>query len=450
MPSYFTLLVFGLVAAVGSVRAEPAIEIRLIRTDPAAAGIIRTAVQEGRFTATEIGGRLDKMISGGKAREIARFKQAAIASGSRIEFRKDDREFEVADGIRMPMGITLEIEPTLGPDGLVDLRFSFSNKQSARKNRIEVDSTMAAVTLKADEWQVIAAWGDASESMLLMAHVSGHEAETETMAASNSLREIFCDGELMLCDPNDLKTFGRSTPATRAKAVGWLRERGELVATSGFGVHSGQIATQKDALDWIHEIDNGWDTAQLGLEINLRGQVDPFGETVDLDVFASWSPLDARKPEETPHAEFRHGETTSSGTTIVIEAKARPEKGPVPVLFLTPHNRTLREAKAMKVSQVDAKPGDLTTRRYPVHPSFLRKLGAEGGAQAVPAPPMILPAQPPKALLERMGMAFPAGTNVVFIPSDCQILLSHNSEGHARFVDITNRLGVAVPDRPQE
>lgn len=449
MKSFPAAPLLGLLFCIGSVRAETAVDIRLMKADPATAGFIRSAVEERRFAATELEDRLDQLMTGGKVTELARFRQAAIASGMRIEFKKDAGEAEVADGEKMPMGITLEIESTFDAGDTVNMRFAFSNQQSVRKNQIEVDHTMSSAMVTANAWEVISAWGDASESMLLMAHFSGDAAKGKSEGEANGLREVFCDGELILCDANDLKTFGRATPSNRAKAVGWLRERGELVARSGLRVNSGQRATQKDSLDWIHDA-NGWESAQLGMVMDLQAQVGPFGESVDLDVSASWSPRDTPKPPAAPFAEFRHADTTASGSTLVIEAKTRPDKGPVPVLFLTPHIRTLREGNPGAGSRPDPKPGGISSRFYFVHPSFLRKIAARGGAQANADPQLGLPPRPLKALLEEMGMPFPVGTQISFIPSDCRVLLNHDAKGHALFQSIINQLGLAVPDRTAE
>lgn len=441
------LALIPLTVGSGFVLAEPAVDIRLLKTDPTTAGFVRNALDEVRFTATEFEDRIDEMVKGRKVAELARFRQAAITHGERIDFKKDSDEVEIADGEMLPVGITLEIEPTFGSEKLVDLRLAFSSQRSVGKNRIEMDHTISSAMLRADAWEIIATWGDASESMILMAYFSGHDAKGVNFDITESLREITIYGELILCDANDLKTFGRATPATRAKAVEWLRERGELVATSGLRSLSRRRVHQKDALDWIHDT-NGWISTPLGLEIELQGQIGPFGELVELDVTASWSPRDLPKPPQTPFAEFRHSETTPAGSTLVIEAKTRPEKGKVPVLFLTPQVRTFREGSAKATLQIKAKPGDITSAWYYVHPSFLRKLNEFGGANANPEPGVGSP--PLKTLLEAAGMLFPAGTQATFIPSDCQVLLYHDSKGHAQFQAIVNHHGSAIQDRKTE
>jgi hypothetical protein len=420
-----------------------------MKTDKATAVFIRKAVDEGKVTAAELEGRIDEMIKSRKVSELARFRQAAITSGNRIEFKKDSAEVEVAEGVMQPVGIMLEIESTFGPEGLVDMRFAFDSQQSVGKNKIEVDQTISAATLKSDAWEIISEWGDESESIMLMAHFSGNAAKGEANESTNSHREITCEGELILCDASDLKTFARSTPATRAKAVGWLRERGELVATSGLRLHSGQLATHKDALDWIHDTNDGWYTTPVGLEIDLQGQVGSFGELIELDVTAIWSPRDLPKPPQTPFAEFRHAETIPVGTSLVIEAKTRPEKGKVPVLILTPHVKTFREGSAKAARHISTKPGDITSAWYFVHPSFLRKLNESFGAKVNRDPGIVSP-PPVKTLLEAAGMPFLADAHVSFSASDCQVVLSHNAKGHKLFQSLINQLGLAIPDRPAE
>jgi len=431
------------------VHAGPAVDIRLVKTDTATAAFIRKALDEGRFTAAEIEDRTDQLIKGGKVSELARFRQAAVTSGERYEFSKDTAEVEAADGVMLPVGITLEIEPNLGPEGLVELRFAFNRQLPVRKNRIEVDQTISGAMLKENAWEIMGTWGDASESMMLMAHFSGHDAKGARYDLSDSLREITCEGELILCDANDLKTFARATPATRVKAVAWLRERGDPVATSGLRFLAGRMSSQKDVLDWIHDTKDGWHTTPLGLEIELLGQVGPFGELVELDVNASWSPRDLPKPPEPPFAEFRHAETVPAGATLVIEAKARTEKGKVPVLFLTPHVRTFREGDAEATERINPKPGVITRTWYFVHPSFMRKLNEAGGAKANPDPGVFSPPTL-EALLKAVGMPFPAGTQALFYASVCKVFLSHDSKGHAQFQAILDQHGTAIQERKTE
>ncbi len=328
------------------------------------------------------------------------------------------------------------------------MRFLFNSEQLVRKNKIEADRTTSTASLKANVWEIIAAWGTASESFLLMTHFSGVVVKEEREPPTNSLREILCSSELILCDATDLETFGRATPATRSKAVSWLRERGELVATSELRTYPGRMVSQKDALDWIHDT-NGWNTTPLGMKIDLRGHVGTAGELVDLEVAASWSPRDTPKPPETPFAEFRHAETTSTGSTLVIEPKTRPDKGPVPVLFLTPHVSTHQEGMARETVQTGPRAGEITWGWYSVHPAFLRKLGGADVAGANPSP-HLHPSPPLRPLLGKMGMQFPSGTQIRFIDSDSQVLLIHNAQGHARFQAIINQSGLAIPDRATE
>ncbi len=446
MRSFLVVFIIGFTVGVGLIRAELAVDFRLVKTDPASAEFIRNAVDEGRLSAAELEDRLDQLVASRKVTELARFRQAAIVSGNKVEFRKALPEVEVADGEKMPMGTTLEIEPTVGPGGLVDMRYALEDQKPVSKNKIEAIQSISSSTLEANKWEIISAWGDAAESALLLTRFSSDVAKKDPEPPTNSLREIYCQTELILCDANDIKTYERATAATRAKAIAWLRERGDLVATTGLRFRPGQKTSQKNALDWIHD-NNGWYSTSLGLVISLRGNVGPFGELVDLEVAARWSPRDAPRPPVTPFAEFRHAEAITTGSTLVIEPKTRPDYRPVPVLFLTPEVRTLREGKARVTARVEPKAGAITSNTYLVHPAFVRRLSEEGGV--IPDP--LLNSQPrPETMLEKMGMEFPAGTRIMFIASDSQVLLIHNAKGHARFQAIIDKFDLSIPELTKE
>ena len=206
--------------------------------------------------------------------------------------------------------------------------------------------------------------------------------------------------------------------------------------------------THKAALDWVND-ENGWISTPLGLEINLRSHVDPFGELVDLEAAASWSPRDISKPSMAPLAVFRHNETITTGSTLVIEANTRTKKGAVPVLFLTPKIQTFWEAKIRTTTKRETKAGAITAREYLVHPAFLRKLADEVGVLAKHPTHLSIPPLP-GTLLEKMGMQFPADTQIRYMDSDSKVWLMHNAKGHAQFQAIIDDLGLAIQDRPAE
>jgi hypothetical protein len=443
MRFHLPLLMLGLFSAIEPAAAEPMLELRVLKTDAATAGYIQKAVDEGRVTAVEMEDRLDGLKGKGTVTEHGRFKQAFGAGGEPIEFKKDAEEIRIADGELAPVGLFLEVEPYASPLGLVDMRFDVNHSVSVRKNRIELDRTLSSATVKADAWEILAAWGDGAESTLLMAHVAGVEKEREPAFHDGNIREIICHGELILCEENDLKTFGRSTPATRAKAIDWLKKRGEALSRSSLRIRSGQKVTQQNVLQWIHD-KNGWDTAELGLTVEVEGQVGPFGKLVDLRVEAAWHPRDVPRPPDGPLCEFRLADTASSGETFVVEPKTRPDAGPVPVLFVTPVVHTILEAGERPAPSSGGKAGGIGVYRHFVHPSFMRKLAELAKFNPNPVAGMVQVPRP-KDLLEELGMKFPDGTRVSFRPSHCEVTLMHTAEGNALFEQILKESDLALP-----
>lgn len=441
-------LIIGLFLACLPGSAKPTATFRLLKTDPKTAGFIRKAIDEGLINAAEMEDRLDQLDRGGKVSEVARFTQAFSPDGEKIAFEKDVTEIKIADGELMKVGIFLEVEPHASHLGLVDLRFDLNHSVSIRKNRIDSDRTLVGLTVKANTWQILTDWGDASEATLLMAKFSGIETKANPARLDSSLREIHCRSELLLCDADDLKKFNRSTPATRAKAIDWLKGRGAMVATSGLQFRSGQKVVQQDVLEWIHD-DNGWDTAELGLTLEVEGTIGPFGKLLDLRLNASWHPRDANRPPDEPQFAFVLADAAVSGSTLVIEAKARPDEGPVPVLFVTPRTLTIHEGAEPRVSSPQSKLTQTGSRTYLVHPAMMRKLAE--AAKFNPAPAAGVVRMPMlKELLEELGMSFPESTRVMFDSSRCRVILFHNPEGHARFEAILAKHELAITSDPAD
>ena len=192
MRKFLTLLLLGLVYGIKLAGAELALDIRLVKADLVTSEFIRNAVDGQQFTPAELEERLDQLVASRRVTELARFRQAEVVSGDLIEFVKNPAEIEVADGIKIPTGIKLQIEPTLGLGGLVDLRLGFSSEESVKKNKIEVTRSYSSQTLTTNVWELIAAWGDASESVLLMTCFSDDVVKEEHESDTETLRELFC------------------------------------------------------------------------------------------------------------------------------------------------------------------------------------------------------------------------------------------------------------------
>lgn len=421
--------------------AEPGIDLRLLRTDSKTAAFLRNALGDSEVSSAQIEDRLDALVKDRTLTELARFNQQGDLNGQRLNFEKHHVDIKVADGELMPGGISIEAEPFAGLSGLVDVRFSFSRSVEEARNRIETERTMTSATVSGDRWEVLSDWGNEMQTTLLLVRFSGIPAKGET--PSGRLSEIRYESEIRWCEPADLKTFGRSTPETRDKAITWLIGKSKPIATSGLRMRGGQRSTQENILEWIHD-DNGWDTKQLGWSLDFQSTIGPHGKLVDFQLDSNWHPRDAKSPPSKPDFTYDFATTTVSGTTLVIEPKTRPGMGAIPVIFITPTIRLLTERKESPNKPELPAEGKLGTVIYDAHPALMRKLAEITRFDPNANPPII--AQPLlKDMLQNMGLRFPAGTNAIYMASECRVVLTHNLKGHLLFKSILDQNDLSVP-----
>lgn len=334
--------------------ADPAVDLRLLRSDPKTAGFLQKALQDGTTNAAQIEDKLDAMIKGRTLTELARFKQQFSLHGERLKFEKDRKEIKTADGDIRKVGIFLEAEPDVSPSGLVNFRYVIDRSVEEASNMIETETTNTAAIIKSDMWEILSDWGDEKQTTLLIARFSGMTPAVDPSASRVS--EVRCQSEIRWCEPSDLKTFERSTPETRSKAITWLIGRSKPIATSGMRMISGQRSTQKNILEWSHgmeeihgvkaaEDDNRWETSNLGWILNFESTIDPQGKHVDMQLKSKWHPRDTKPQTSQPDFIYDFTATTTSGTTLVIEPKTRPDAGAVPVIFVTPTILILAEGQ---------------------------------------------------------------------------------------------------------
>ena len=419
--------------------ADPLIDLRLLRMDQRTAGLLEKALQDDAADAAMIEDKMDALVKGGTLTELARFRKAFAPQGEILAFEKGREDIKVADGEVLPGGISVETEATAGPSGLVDLRLALSRAVQEGQNRIHAERTNAA-SFRSDRWDILSDWGDGKQATLLIVRFTGTETGGE--APSDRIAQVQLRSELRWCEPADLKTFGRATDETRAKATAWLLGRSKPIATSGIRLRGGLKCVQENLLEWIHDA-NGWDTAQLGWSLEYSNSIGPDGKLIDLQLMSRWHTVDAKRPPLTPDFSYQYASTIPSGATVVIEPKTSPDIGPVPVIFLTPTLLTLAEGEKPLYAQGLPKEGDLAIITYPVHPSLMRKLAALAAPDPKADPHG--PAGPNlRDMLQNMGMEFPAGTNASFNASQGHVVLVHYREGHQRFRAILDHNGLSV------
>lgn len=442
MQRQLLLFGFGTLLAVSPVPAQPEAEVWVLRMNHTTAEFVGKAVEEQKFTAAELEDRLGELVKKGTVTELGRFKQTFSPDGEKLAFSKDVGAAAVADGEQMRTGLYLELEPVVGAMGLVALRLDFDHPVSVGPNRLAEDRVMSFALLEGDRWELLCASGTGEVTTLLLGRFT--RVVKPERRSLQTQREVVCRAELFLCEPDDLKTFGRSTPATRAKAIAWLRGRGDLAASGTVRLYSGQKVLWQNQLLWVHDT-NGWDTAELGMTLEAVAQVGPHGTLVDLQIDASWHPRDADKPPVQPLARFRGAETLQSGGTLVIQSAAPSGDGPVPVLFVSPELHSWQEAEVPVVPTRPASPETFVARRHPVHPSFPRRLMEI--TKLEPVQDLGLPPpRPAQELLAALGLPFPEGARVAFFDASCEVLLIHTAEGDALFRKILAEYDLLPPE----
>lgn len=420
---------------------DPFVDLWLVQTDHKTGGFLEKAIEDGTMSASKIEEKLDSMIADRTVTELARFNQRFKPNGQRLKFEKDRKPITVADGVPMPGGISIEAEPNIGHSDLVDFRFALERTVEMEKNKIHTERTNTAMTIKGNQWEIFCHWGDEKQTTLMLGRFSGVDPKADT--AETRLLEVRYQSEIRWCESADLKKFALSTPATRSKAITWLKDRSKPIATSGLRIRSGQMSTQDNLLQWIHDSNRGWDTKDLGWGLELETTIGPQGKLIDFQLNSHFHPRDARQAPVKPEFDFDFATTTESGTSVVIQPDPNPAAGPVPVIFITPTVHVVVDAAESPSWSNLPEEGNLGTVSYPVHPSLIRKLAEISKFNPNPKPGMI--ARPIlKDMLEDLGLDFPAGCSAMFKASGCQVYLTHDRQGHQLFKKILDENGLAM------
>ena len=426
------LAVSAALALSGAGQAASRLDAQWIRTDAKTGAFIRKALEEGQLDAASFTARLDELKRSGRVEELAAFQQEVTGESPRFDLQKDADHVEVAEDERYPVGIQLELAPSLR-GGWADLSYQFRHAAKQGRNRIDEASVQGVATIGPDRWELLGGWGDGESERLLLASVTGGDGELPPGAA---VREVFLDCELREASGADLETFGRATPETRAKAVEWLRSRSSVLATAHLRSSSALRVAFRDSLNWVHEDDDEWDTAELGLMLDADVYLGPAARLMDVSVVGRWHPRDAPRPPDEPQFRLVGADTVTSGETLLIEPQARPDSGPVPVLLVTATARSEGADAGRWEQGILPAEGEIGVRSYRVHPRFARAMW----------PGDLRPRG--SGLAERLkehGLEFPEGTRATFMPGTSEVVLQHQRGGHAKFEEILQSLDLAFP-----
>lgn len=440
-------LLIGIPSFSSTVWSQAVMHLKILKVDPATAEIIRGAANSAKPPAADLDARLTQWRRENKISEVAEFTQALKPNPESYTFKKDTQEVRVADGEMMPTGLVLEIEPSVGYHGMVELRLAVQYSIPDRRNHIQQYKTSCSAIAMPEQWKVLTEWSSGADTLMLLARFTGIQLKAPTARDSLARNQFSCYSELLLTTAGDLKTFHRSTPATRAKAIEWLRKKGKIIHTGLLTSHNSHIAELQDCIWWIHETPQGWDTKDMGLKLRLYGQIDTLGKLIDLNVHGTWSDKDAKKPREAATFSYEFASTTGSGSTWMIESTQTSDSPFVPVLLVTPAIQVLHDTSASTAAGPESvPPGGLHSRSYPVHPSFERKMRELAGMK-----PLLAEGQNRvgvKDLMAPMGIEFPKGTSMAFNTSACEVLLTHHQEAHDGFQQLLKKHGLEPQANP--
>lgn len=430
------LLATSVLLGSSPVRAETEVSLRLLRTEPETAEWLRGKFGDASLDSAKLAAGIEKLVGEGRVKELSAFDQKFDGDHGSFDLKNPIGQMEVADGERMPLGTEAQMNvANQGP--LTDLAIVYENKTRAKPDRIDAEEAVVRAVLRRGRWELLHAWGSETHDDLLLGLVSGSPGGGEPTDPQETIREVHVAAELRGIDKADLDKFGRSTPATRGKALRWLRDRSPLLASAFCRVLPSERSVHKDTMQWIHERGGEWDTAELGFQLDSDAVAGPRGRLVDLRIEGSWQPRDAGRPPQEPECEYAWADTLATGETRIIEPVKAAATGRRPVLLLTAVVVTVRERSQTPASQPLPEDGRTVLRRYAVHPSLPRKLGR--GAPGADRTPF-------KQLLEKKGIAFPKRTMAMFDFGAGEVVMVHNREAHEKLMHLIDDLDARPPD----
>lgn len=432
------ILATGTLAVSVSASTAAEADIRLLRTDVKTAAAIRLAVDDPKIEAGTFTTRLDGMISAGRVETLASFQQPFEGSDSgsfKLTANEDSMLTESEDLIEL--GIKLDLNLRVD-GGLVDATYVFSNMVKERKDRLATrEGQQHGLAMEPASWHLLQSWGDADSEDLLLARFTGVPGNESS--STGAIRETAYRCELREIKDADLATFGKSTPATREKAVAWLRDRSPLLACATLRVPAMGRSTGGDQTSWFFERRGEWDTKKLGLELDILSNMGPDGRLADATIEGTWEPKGGKRTDTEATFAWSTGETFTTGETRIFPPTRGRTSGSSPMLVVTAVIDNIREGRSFERTGPLPTGDEAATLTYRVHPSLRRKLRGDS------------PKSRNSSLmddLKRHGMTFPAKTSAQHLTNG-HVLLRHTREGHLKFQEILDQLGCRL-DPPAE
>lgn len=258
--------------------AEPALQFRWLQTDPKTADALLNAIKANKLSANAFGAKVDEQVKVGKITEVAGFNQKFV-SGERFVLKP-------ATG-KIPL--LMEAEATMNEAGIVDLRCvpEWTPKTPRGSGLLRLN---ASTMLAPQRWHLFGRWSDAKTDSLLLACVSGlveptpaPTAEARFARAAHPLIVIHLDAEWLETTAADLAKATQAPPASRAKALVWLRGRSTLIANATGTCRN----AQKSLLEYLW---GGKSDAELEAELDKNEDEDPKEPPPRPGVTFEWEP----------------------------------------------------------------------------------------------------------------------------------------------------------------
>lgn len=410
---------FGLLSAFAG---EPQGQFWIIRAANETAGPLVEAVEGKNLPPADLASRLTALIDAKKIQQLARFDQVL---GEEVFTRRNltgEMRYPDSDE-KIDLGVTLEAEVTLANDSRkADIRFVTEICEKKSRDVFFQKRINSSHIFYGDRWELMNIWKDAEDSTLCLARITDYPVATAAVPESAA---TVLHVELLEIQPEDVAQFRKSTPATREKAVNWLHGRSKLLAATVAKLKPGQRSSHEDGVASLAG-------ERGGLTLMSEQTTGGDGRKVDITLNAQWQ--DPEKPAAKEEFQFFVGATLDAGLTELFEPSvARPSKGSLPVLLVTPRVSLPENDSPSTVVPKDPNtlPDKITTGIYPVAPKFMRIM--QGTQELNNRPPL-------REALARRGLEFPQGTSVTMSASSCAVYLTHSREGHLKFTSLLKEL----------
>lgn len=404
------------------VAGEPQGQFWILRAANETAAPLLEAVEGKKLPPAELASKITALIDGQKIQQLARFDQMLGEEIIRRQNLSGEIRYPDSDE-KIDLGVTLEAEVTLAGDSRrADIRFVTEIQEKKSRDVYYLKRVNSAHVLYGDRWELMDFWKNAKETTLCLARIMDYPVATDAEVQSPA---TLLQLEVLEVQPEDVVQFRKSTPATREKAVAWLRGRSKLLAATIAKIKSGQRGSHEDGVSSLAGERGGF---TLMSEQTTGGD----GRKVDITLNAQWQ--DPEKPVEKEDYQFTVGETLETGQTQLFEPSvASKAKGPLPVMLVTVQvslpTARVREPAAPK--DPGSLPDKISSARYPVAPKFMRVI--QDTLELNNRPPL-------RESLARRGLEFPQGTSVSMSAESCAVYLTHSREGHLKFRELLKEL----------